>query len=615
MPVLRAGPPAPQGAARAARVPPLPGGLEAPARPRACRRRRGGRRCRAASGRCTTPCSTTRATSTTRTCGQGASGSGSISSASTADRRSEAVAERVERDFRSGIRAGVATTPTLFVDGQAFPGVPATFRNSCAFQNPRLRGFCPGQLPGVRCRGSSGAVARDVWRPCWWEHVRASAGELLRRTSRAASAADRSCSSGQADGRRRLRAADGDHAGRRAAVTAKLRRRVGRLGRRDLRGRQRPGRRRLRRRAARARSPSGFAVAGQRLVVQACRLSGSASSAGLSVQSTAIGTTQRADVAAWCACPRRPRRARTQLNELGLDVTEHGGAGFVEVVLHGAADAAKLRRQQLHLHGRGRRTSRAGAQATAPPTARFAARDRGLRRFPSGRTTYRRLFDYSDDMKRLARRAPRPGRADHAQPPDLRGPAVEGIEIATNPNARDGRPVFLQMGVHHAREWPSGEHAMEWAYELITGYRQGDARAQAAGGRPRARSWSRSSTRTASTPRARRASCTCAATGRRTTPTATGSHRPRVHPRGGRAPERVPAQELPPPGRRRRQLRAARHGHRRPGRRPEPQLRRVLGRPGRGASTNPLTQTYARHRARSRSPSRRTSASWCRAGR
>ena len=30
------------------------------------------------------------------------------------DRRSEAVAERVERDFRSGIRAGVTSTPALF---------------------------------------------------------------------------------------------------------------------------------------------------------------------------------------------------------------------------------------------------------------------------------------------------------------------------------------------------------------------------------------------------------------------------------------------------------------------------------------------------------------------
>jgi protein-disulfide isomerase len=41
-----------------------------------------------------------------------------------ADRRSDAVAERVDRDFNSGIRAGVTTTPTLFVDGRAHPGVP-----------------------------------------------------------------------------------------------------------------------------------------------------------------------------------------------------------------------------------------------------------------------------------------------------------------------------------------------------------------------------------------------------------------------------------------------------------------------------------------------------------
>jgi protein-disulfide isomerase len=42
-----------------------------------------------------------------------------------ADRRSEAVAARVERDFRSGIRAGVTTTPTQFVSGRAHPGVPS----------------------------------------------------------------------------------------------------------------------------------------------------------------------------------------------------------------------------------------------------------------------------------------------------------------------------------------------------------------------------------------------------------------------------------------------------------------------------------------------------------
>jgi protein-disulfide isomerase len=40
------------------------------------------------------------------------------------DRRAAAVTDRVERDFRSGVRAGVTNTPTLFVDGEAFAGVP-----------------------------------------------------------------------------------------------------------------------------------------------------------------------------------------------------------------------------------------------------------------------------------------------------------------------------------------------------------------------------------------------------------------------------------------------------------------------------------------------------------
>jgi protein-disulfide isomerase len=52
-----------------------------------------------------------------------------------ADRRSPEVGERIDADFNSGIRAGVATTPTQFVGGQAHPGVPgasfeATLRSS-----------------------------------------------------------------------------------------------------------------------------------------------------------------------------------------------------------------------------------------------------------------------------------------------------------------------------------------------------------------------------------------------------------------------------------------------------------------------------------------------------
>jgi protein-disulfide isomerase len=38
------------------------------------------------------------------------------------DRRSDPVAERMRRDFESGIRAGVSGTPAAFVKGQALDG-------------------------------------------------------------------------------------------------------------------------------------------------------------------------------------------------------------------------------------------------------------------------------------------------------------------------------------------------------------------------------------------------------------------------------------------------------------------------------------------------------------
>ena len=38
------------------------------------------------------------------------------------DRRSEAVRVRIDRDFASGIRAGVGGTPTAFIDGRAMHG-------------------------------------------------------------------------------------------------------------------------------------------------------------------------------------------------------------------------------------------------------------------------------------------------------------------------------------------------------------------------------------------------------------------------------------------------------------------------------------------------------------
>ena len=51
-----------------------------------------------------------------------------------ADRRGDDVRERVKRDFRSGVRAGVVTTPTLFVwrDGRAEPADIAALEHQLA---------------------------------------------------------------------------------------------------------------------------------------------------------------------------------------------------------------------------------------------------------------------------------------------------------------------------------------------------------------------------------------------------------------------------------------------------------------------------------------------------
>ena len=74
-------------------------------------------------------------------------------------------------------------------------------------------------------------------------------------------------------------------------------------------------------------------------------------------------------------------------------------------------------------------------------------------------------------MKNLALQYPtlvRPITLNHRS---VLGRDVNGIEISTGAqNTADGKPIFLIMGVHHAREWPSAEHTIEFAYDLLRNY-------------------------------------------------------------------------------------------------------------------------------------------------
>ena len=117
----------------------------------------------------------------------------------------------------------------------------------------------------------------------------------------------------------------------------------------------------------------------------------------------------------------------------------------------------------------------AQSKADRAADARFAARAATTRAVPSGRTTYLTLADYNTELKNLAAQNPNLVRLITLPNKTWMGKEVLGIEITENVSRNDGKPAFVNLGVHHAREWPSGEHAMEWAYELINGFKSGNA--------------------------------------------------------------------------------------------------------------------------------------------
>ena len=220
----------------------------------------------------------------------------------------------------------------------------------------------------------------------------------------------------------------------------------------------------------------GLVAEGRALIVQACRMSGTGERGSLSVSSSGL-PDEPAEKVSLVNVATPTRDSKELLTSLGLDLTEHGGKGFVGVLLHGEDDARTLRKNKFAYTVQTPDLVRSDIRDRAADL-RYASRVRASA-LPSGRDAYRRLPDYSEDLKKLV--AENPGLVRRITLPHKtwEGRTVEGIEITTNvDNLNDGKPVFLQMGVHHAREWPSGEHAIEWAYELVNGYKGGNDRVQ-----------------------------------------------------------------------------------------------------------------------------------------
>jgi Zinc carboxypeptidase len=213
----------------------------------------------------------------------------------------------------------------------------------------------------------------------------------------------------------------------------------------------------------------GFARRGERLTVQSCRYRGDAGRARVSVRFTAIAKRKPNGKVRVVDVITRTQADKQRLQALGLDLTEHGDANSVEVVLHGRRDTRTLRRAGFRYRVR--------IADLVARTRRNQAKDRRFARLaatsalPSGRDTYRHLADYDFEMKQLAQQYPLLVKPLTLRYKSVLGRDVNGIEITTNAgNVQDGKPIFLNMGVHHAREWPSSEHAMEFAYDLLHNY-------------------------------------------------------------------------------------------------------------------------------------------------
>jgi hypothetical protein len=216
----------------------------------------------------------------------------------------------------------------------------------------------------------------------------------------------------------------------------------------------------------------GFVRKGERLLVQACRFRGSAATAHVSVSFARqtvghqVGKTQIVSVST-------PTRAdKRRLQALGLDLTESGTANSIEVVLYGQQDVDRLRKAKFHWSVRVADLDKR-VQANRRADRRYAARaaKAGGSALPSGRTTYRHLADYELELKQLAAQYPKLVKPITLAHKTHEGRDVVGIEIATHPyRVNDGKPIFANIGLHHAREWPSSESTLEWAYDLLTNY-------------------------------------------------------------------------------------------------------------------------------------------------
>jgi Zinc carboxypeptidase len=204
--------------------------------------------------------------------------------------------------------------------------------------------------------------------------------------------------------------------------------------------------------------------AGERLLVQACRLSGTARSIALRIDPVWLAPRPFAERASLLEV-RGDRATFNSLVAAGLDLGEDGRGGTVSVIGRSPADLSLLRRTRLPYRVVVPDLLAADRAMLAAPAPRARSA------LPSGRTTYRLLEDYQQELKAIVAGHPAIARGLTMPAKSFQGRDISGGEFAAPlAGSDDGRPTFFLVGLHHSREWPAAELAMEFAHLLADGY-------------------------------------------------------------------------------------------------------------------------------------------------
>src|SRR3954447_3452719 len=214
-----------------------------------------------------------------------------------------------------------------------------------------------------------------------------------------------------------------------------------------------------------------WVTSGERLVIQGCRAGGKPSA--FRVATTFVDAKPpTSTVPSLVRVHTNQQGVLARLDSLGFDVTHNERPGYADVIAPDADKFALLKKLGLKYDVLSSDLRQDFLKARAADARQVRAA--GKSPLPTGRETYRTYAEYQTELAQMVKDHPglvRPVTFGKS----YQGRDIQGIEVADNVAASDdGRPVYLLVALHHAREWPPAEIAMEFAHMVTEGFGHDD---------------------------------------------------------------------------------------------------------------------------------------------